>query len=154
MALRSDRNIIEDDISFYMNETAERGKVVMFDRSVGGSGSAMDNSNAVVKLPAGNASGNKPAGILLNDVVDLDLTRQHVNFHKDEVQVRGKVRFVRRGWVVTNNISGTPSVGDPAYMGNNGEVTPTNLDTTGNVRVGTFLSKKDSDSYAKVEVNL
>jgi hypothetical protein len=39
-------------------------------------------------------------------------------------------------------------------MGNNGEVTASNLDTTGNIRVGTFLSKKDADGYAKVRINL
>ena len=70
MALKSDRNELQTDISFFMNETATRGGVVSI--STGGSGAAMDQGAALVTLTA--ASGKAPIGILLNDVVNLDLT--------------------------------------------------------------------------------
>ena len=49
----------------------------------------MDDVNAVVEY-ADSASG-AALGILLNDVVDKDLTHCHINWHKDEMQVGGKV---------------------------------------------------------------
>ena len=112
MALRPDREIIFEDISFFMNETGERGVVVVYDTSVTASGSAMDDANAKVKTPGvGNASGSLPAGVLMNDVVNLDLTRQHINQHKEEVQINNKVTLLKEGWIVTNKVSGTPTLG-------------------------------------------
>ena len=75
MALKSDRNELQTDISFFMNETATRGGVVSL--STGGSGAAMDQGAALVNYaPQGpGASGKVPMGILLNDMVNLDLTR-------------------------------------------------------------------------------
>ena len=59
MALKADRHEAVTDISFFMNETAERGTVVV--HSTAGSGSAMDDSNALVTIPT-TASGTYPAG--------------------------------------------------------------------------------------------
>ena len=70
MALRPDRNEVVTDISFFMNEAAERGVIVT--AATQGSGAAMDDSSAAVNIA--NAVGDKPVGLLLNDVVDLDAT--------------------------------------------------------------------------------
>jgi hypothetical protein len=150
MALKSDRIEALTDISFFMNTTAERGGVVSAVTS--GSGVAMDDANAVVAYAAA-ASGAKPVGVLLNDVVDLDLTRQHINWHKDEVQVGGKVTVLRQGQVVTNMlVSGvTPTAGTPAYVGANGLI---GTSSTNAVQIGSFLSGKDADGYAKLSVNI
>ena len=150
MALKSDRIELLTDISFFMTTTAERGGVVSADTS--GSGVSMDDANAVVKYAAA-ASGAKPVGVLLNDVVDLDLTRQHINWHKDEVQVGGKVTVLRNGQVTTNMlVSGiAPSVGTPAYVGASGLI---GTSSTNAVQIGSFLSGKDADGYAKVSVNI
>jgi len=95
---------------------------------------------------------------LLNDVVDLDLTRQHINWHKDEVQKGGKVTLLQVGQVTTSNVTGSPDAGDPAYVGANGDFSataPTDSDTEDEYyRVGRFLSSKDADGYAKVAVNI
>lgn len=178
MALRGDRKYTDGtDISCFMNTTGEKGEVLVF--STGGSGAAMDDANAVVTTPTDTPSGDWVAGVLLNDVVNLDLTRQHINWHKDEVQLGGKVTLLRRGVIVTNMIeSGVdPTAMDPAYfMGGGisttdatvkGRVTTTQVSDRGaaavhansdikapEYRVGTFLGKKDSDGYAKVQVNL
>ena len=148
MALKPDRIEHLTDISFFMNTTAERGGVVSF--VSGGVGVSMDDADAVVAY-ASTASGNVPAGVLLNDVVDLDLTRQHINWHKDEVQVDGKVTLLRVGQVTTNLINGNPSAGDAAYVGPSGTISTT---STNAVKIGTFLSGKDVDGYAKVSVNI
>ena len=151
MALKSDRVEAYTDISFFCNDTtAERGGIMVFNTL--GSGVAMDDSNAVVTYAA-SQSGKVPAGLLLNDVVNLDLTRQHINWHRDEVQVGGKVVVLRNGEVVTNMlVSGiTPSAGDAAYVGASGLI---GTSSTNAAKVGQFLSKKDADGYARVSVNI
>jgi hypothetical protein len=148
MALKPDRIEHLTDISFFMNTTAERGGVVSF--VTGGVGVSMDDADAVVAYAAA-ASGNVPAGVLLNDVVNLDLTRQHINWHKDEVQVGGKVTLLRVGQVTTDLVDGSPSAGDSAYVGPSGTVSTT---STNAVKIGTFLSGKDADGFAKVSVNI
>ncbi len=148
MALKSDRYELQTDISFFYNDgTATRGCAVVHD-STAGSGAAMDQGvNLVKKATSGN-----PVGILLNDVVNKDLTRTHLNQHKDEVQKGGKVTVLRKGYVVTNAVDGSPVAGSGAYLSGS---------TAGNIsmvvsgtKIGAFVSSKDEDGYAKVEVNL
>ena len=155
MALKSDRIEAYTDISFFCNDTtAERGGIVVFSTTTAGSGTAMDAAGAVVTYAA-TASGRVPAGLLLNDVVNLDLTRQHINWHKDEVQTGSKVTLLRQGQVTTNLIVSNSGVtvgpGSGAYVGANGYLTTLSTNST---RVGTFLSAKDADGYAKVDINL
>jgi len=150
MALKPDRIELLTDISFFMNTTAVRGGVVS--AVTMGSGVSMDDANAVVAYAA-VASGARPVGVLLNDVVNLDLTRQHINWHKDEVQVGGKVTVLRNGQVTTNRLvaSITPSAGAPAYVGASGLI---GTSSTNAVQVGQFLSGVDADGYAKVSINI
>lgn len=151
MSLRPDRFENVTDISYFMNVTATRGCIVVHDSS--GSGAAMDDSAAYVAVPTGQApSTTNPAGLLLNDVVNVDQTRQHLNWHKDETQLGGKVCLLRRGWVVTDSISGTPTGGNTAYYNTTGLLTPTDAGSA--PKVGRFLSKKDVDGFAKVEINI
>jgi len=150
MALKPDRIEAYTDISFFMNETGERGGVVV--HVGGGSGVSMDDANAVVEYAA-NQSGTLPAGLLLNDVVDLDLTRQHINWHRDEVQVGSKVTLLRQGQVTTDMVASgvTPSAGESVYYGVNGLLTTS---STNSVKVGRFLSALDADGYVKVDINI
>ncbi len=162
MALKADRHEVVTDISFFLNETAERGIIVT--HSTAGSGSAMDDSNALVVVPT-TASGSYPAGLLLNDMVNLDLTRQHLNQHQDEVQKGGKVTLLKQGWVVTNKVSdgGVISAGSPAYLASSGLLSVVNPDANAGrgsdveqheARVGRFLSTLDADGYAKVYIDI
>jgi len=156
MALKADRHEIQTDISFFSDSAvATRGGVVIHDTTAG-SGAAMDQGvNKVFEKIC--VAGDIPVGILLNDIVDKDLTRTHLNHFKDEVQLGGKVTILRKGWVVTNRITGTPSAGDLAYACH---VTKGNIRNnsaianSGNLVIGRFLSSKDEDDYCKVEVNL
>ena len=153
MALKADRNELDVDISFFMNETAEKGQLVAY--STAGSGAAMDQAGALATVAAADGS-VIPIGVLLNDVVDIDLTRQHINWHKDEVQKGGKVSILKKGYVVTDQVVGTPTAGKLAFMdaaSNTGKFT--SVSTAGKrYIVGRFMSKVDSDGYIKVEVNL
>lgn len=158
MALKSDRSTLDVDISFFMNEAATRGGVVSI--STGGSGAAMDQGEALVTYAA-LPSGKVPVGLLLNDMVNIDLTRQHLNQHKDEVQKGGKVSLLRKGYVVTNSLEGTsPSAGDAAFVAHSGLLATSDLsdddsDADGSTRVvGRFLSGVDQDGYAKVYIDL
>jgi len=151
MALRPDRNELQTDLSFFMNETAERGLVVIHEGQ--GSGAAMDDSAATVAIPGAADLAKHPAGLLLNDVVNLDLTRQHINFAKDEMQQGGKVLLLRRGFVVTDQISGSITLGELAYFHVNGQLTSATA-YSGSTAVGRWLSKKDADGFAKVDINI
>lgn len=155
MALKPDRIELQTDVSFFMNTVATRGGVASV--VTGGSGVAMDSSTAVVAYAA-TTSGSKPVGVLLNDVVNLDLTRQHINWHRDEVQVGGKVSLLQVGQITTNLVTGTPAAGAPAYVGVSGNISatpPTDAGTEDEAyRIGRFLSAKDADGYAKVAVNI
>lgn len=151
MALKPTRIESYTDVSFFMDTTAERGGVVV--HSTSGSGASLDDGNAVVMYPTGVVSGTKPAGLLLNDVVNLDLTRQHINWYRDEVQVGGKVTLLRQGQVTTNMVATgqAPSAGTDAYYDATGLLTTV---STNSVKVGRFLSSKDSDGYVKVDINI
>ena len=149
MALKGDRYELDTDISYFMNETASRGVVVSV--STQGSGAATDSAAALVTVAA-DPSGKAPIGVLLNDMVDIDQTRQHLNGHKNEVQKGSKVTLLTKGFVVTDRISGTPTAGQVAYLGASGLISGSQA--TGASAVGRFLSTKDADGYAKVAINL
>jgi hypothetical protein len=163
MALKADRYEESTDISFFYNGAAvSRGGVVVLADLGQASGAALDQGeNLVVYKKATNA--DVPVGVLLNDVVNKDLTRTHLNQYKDEVQKGGKVTVLTRGWVVTNMIDGTPKAGDLAFTSheNISAHTAGNICTaaemtgaSGELCVGRFMSRKDADGYAKVYVNL
>lgn len=159
MSLKGDRYILESDNTFFFNQVATRGGVATI--STGGSGSALDQSQALLQY-ATNPSGLQPIGILLEDMVNYDLTRQHANYHRDEVQLGGKVAVIKKGWVVTNSLvaSASPVAGDIAIVGESGLLDKISYASylTGNQvnkpKVGRYLSAKEDDGYAKVAVEL
>ncbi len=155
MALKADRNSFNNGgrIDFFMNETAERGGIVVF--STAGSGAAMDSSSQVATYTT-SPSGKAPIGILMNDVVNVDLTRQKLNPYKDEVQIYSKVTIWDKGEVLTNMIvpGATPTAGQDAYLWQSGLVTNTNTGAIASPKVGKFMSTKNEAGYAKLSVNL
>lgn len=149
MALKGDRFELDTNIDYFLNEVAERGLVVSV--STQGSGAAMDNSSALATVAA-EASGATPLGVLLNDMVNIDQTKQHLNQYKDEIQKGGKVTILSKGWIVTDQIDGTPTAGQTAYVADSGKIAGTQDGTA--VAIGRFMSTKDANGYAKVAINL
>ena len=154
MAMGPDRVELLTDISYFVNETGTRGRVMVYDTTSTGLGAAMDSSDAVVMLPdVANGSGELVAGILVNDVVNKDLSQTHLNRHKDEVQVGSKVRLLKRGWITTDVIDTgyTVTPGAPAYFTTDGVLNGTSTNST---RVGTWGGGEDSDGFAKLHVDI
>jgi len=153
MALKPDRYEARTDISFYYNAgVAERGGILCYGPTTG-SGAAMDQGVNLVQYEAA-VSTSKPVGILLNDVVNKNLVREHLNVYRDEIQLGGKVTVLRGGYIVTNMIDAVEVAGgELAYAST---VNAGNLTNSGDPThaVGEFMTAKDEDGYAKVEVNL
>lgn len=156
MALRLDRSKEGlDHIDFFNNDTtAERGGIVVI--STGASGVAMDNSAAVMTYAA-DPSGTQPLGFLTQDVVNYDLTTRDANVHKQEVQTGSKATARDNCWMVTDRIfpGNTPAAGNTAYVTQSGYITSTVAaeGETKTPKVGRFLSSKDEDGFAKVQIN-
>lgn len=151
MALKPDRNPVEYAIDYFLDEVQERGKIVSI--STGGSGVANDDALQQATAAA-NPSGNVPIGVLLQDTVNIDLAKFHINHHKDEQPKGSKVAILKKGQVPTDMIDPavTPSAGDSAYLSGSGYIT--NVAGGGNPKVGRFDTAKDEDGFAKVSVNL
>jgi hypothetical protein len=158
MALKADRIHVDSQIDFFMNEVAERGGIVSV--STTGSGAAMDSSSQLCTyyVTAGG-SGVRPLGVLMCDMVNNDLTRMHENWHKEEVQIGGKVTIWNKCTVVTDRIKPgvTPTAGQIAYVTPSGYISNAKFGSDSGPEthiIGRFLSTKDEDGYAKVSVNL
>lgn len=154
MALKADRQIDSVELGFFINETADGGEVLS--HSTTGSGIAMDPSVNLVTAKA-NSSGGVPVGMLLQEVVNNDLTRVPNNWHKDQANVGDKVTLVRKGWLVTNKLTGTITAGD-AVLSSSGTLASKATDGThnevANPTVGRFVSVADEAGYAKVYIDL
>lgn len=155
MALKADRNIEAVELGFFINETANGGEVMSI--STVGSGVAMDPSVNLVTAKA-SSSGAKPVGVCLQEVVNNDLTRVPNNWHKDQANVGDKVTLLRKGWIVTNKLTGTITGGDVAVLSSSGtlavKAAPATYNEVANPVIGRFMSDKDQNGYAKVYIDL
>jgi len=157
MALKGDRFLGITETSFFMDQVAERGGIVVL--KTAGSGASLDQQAAEVEY-ATTASGEVPWGLLLDDMVNKDLTRTHLNFQKSEQQKGSKVALLKDGWVVTNmlysatGVLHVPVAGANAYVGASGMLTSYVGANLENVKVGVWESTIDEDNYARVYVKL
>jgi len=160
MALKGDRQQGLWDLSAFMNSVAERGGIVAFSGATA-SGVAMDQSELTVDYVA-NPSGVKPFGMLMQDVVNKDLTQTRIDPYKNEVQVGGKVATQSICEVTTDMIypGHTPAPGDPAYLGHSGfignvDVATDAVDITGATRkIGQFRTGPNEGGFCRVRVNI
>lgn len=156
MALKGARHEMQTDMSSICNDVVVKGAMLCWNRTPGGSGINLDDANNIVKLVAGVTSGNMVAGMTLTNTVNIDTTRQHVNFHKDEVVIGSHVTLLRQGWVVTDQLlaSTSPLAGDKAFVAHSGLLT--NFGGGGSFAgpVGEFMGAKDPDGFVKVAVHL
>jgi hypothetical protein len=156
MALKPDRNIVDDSVSYFIPAITyggDRGGVVVATGATP-SGAAMDQTVNGAWYAA-TASGKAPIGMLMNDVVDIDLTRQVLNPYKSEALIGDKGSIMRKGWAVTDMVdttTGTVTVGATAYVGPSGKITADSSE--GHPQVGKFLSGIDEDGYFKIYIDL
>jgi hypothetical protein len=157
MALRPDReyNEVTDISYFWSNEAAqatqEKGGIACLE-GTGGSGVSLDDASNLAQY-ATVGSGSIPLGVLLQDVnPPLSATRDFKNFYNMEVRPGEKVTLVRKGWVVTDMVSGTPGVGGIAYVGPSGLIATTSLNSA--PAVGRFESLVDADGFCKIYIDL
>ena len=154
MALREDRKVNHTEVNYILDDVAAPGVFLCF--KTAGSGSAQGDTQGKVQLAA-NPSGLVVAGCLMQNFVSIDTTKYHENWHKEEQVVGTNAEFCTDGYVVTDKISGTPTLGAKAYLTTNGQVTPTKSATGGLAAtpfVGEFQSIKDEAGYAKVAFKL
>lgn len=152
MALKGDRIVVHAVVDYFMNQPAERGGVAVISNM--GSGVSMDNALQLVQYST-SSSAVKPVGVLLNDVVDVDLTRWHLNEHKDEVAKGSKVTLMKIGQITTDYlVSGitVTTTSNTAYVGAEGRFT--NVPPGGGATVGTFDTRVDSEGFARISVNI
>lgn len=94
-------------------------------------------------------------GLLLNDVIDIDISKCHINFYRDEVMKGGKVNIATRGTFVVNTIDSSFKKAKPLcnifvdYR--TGKFTTRNHKHTSE-KVGRFIHN-DGD-FAKIEINI
>jgi len=153
MGLKPTRNNLVTDNSFFNNAVSTKGGVVSI--VTVGSGAAMDQAGAVAAYAAAQ-SGSVPLGVLLEDVVNEDLTDKTQNYAKTTVQLGGKLTYASQGIVVTNFVAPglTVAAGDQGYLAGSGYITNVNSGAANTPKVGKFLSAKDEDGYAKFKVEL
>lgn len=157
MALKGDRYLAITEVAFFMDQVAEQGGVAVM--KTAGSGAALDQQAAEVEYAA-SSSGKYPIGVLLNNMVNKDLTRTHLNSQNAEQQKGSKVALMREGWVVTNmiypatGVLHAPTAGGKAYLGPSGYLTAYAGDSEEYPEVGRWESTVDEDNYAKVYIKL
>lgn len=161
MALQADRQILSDNIMYFVNSITgasttrmERGGVVCQVAASAASGGSMDSSLNAVEY-ATDPSGKIPLGVLAIDFVNLDQSRQELNRCLSEAQIGTKAVLYTKGEVVTNMLEVNAATGTMpaiAYAGPTG--TFTTINATGRPVVGLFLTRKDADGFARVRFNL
>lgn len=162
MALKPDRDPLTWDISRFWGDIRgittstkdERGGIAVATGTVG-SGAALDQTSHQAQYVSDPSGRGLPVGMLMNDVVNIDLTRQLLNPNKSEHQLGDKVTLMRKGWAVTNLLAGGgPAITAEAtaYLAGSGYITPDS--GSGRPVIGKFMSNVDEDGYTKVFVDL
>jgi hypothetical protein len=155
--LKPDRQPVVWDIRHYMNETADQGSFPV--QYTASSGADLDGADNVASIEA-NPSGYAPLGVLVDEVVDLDLTKYPVNWHKEQTNVGYKVSIIRKGLVATDQIDADfPAVaGGIAVLRASGLIgSVDDLDNyvpSANPTIGRFETTEDEDGFAFVFVDV
>lgn len=154
MAIKGNRNEIETDITNRSTTVGTEGQGFVFITS--GSGVTIgDSANAVGNVA--NPSGYAFAGILLHEIASIDESKFHRNFQKEQMLVGERCTLGKKGQWYTDQISGTPTNGNTAYLTTNCQFTPTVSATGGTVatpKCGKFMGAKDANGFVGIDFNL
>lgn len=89
-------------------------------------------------------------GISLNDVVDIDLTKQRLNYTRDEVQVDGKIKILTKGIASICLPYDSIPKGQNLYMSSKGTMTWRKEGP----KFGKTLTKQDKDGRVQIKVKV
>jgi len=167
MALKPDREYNEttDITNFWTTTTALAtaavGGVASLEATgTYGSGAAMGvdiTSDPNIVAYVASASGAVPKGVLIQPVnAAMSTTRDFPNYESGEKRPGDKVTLIKKGFVVTDFVTGTPVVGGIAYLGSSGLISTTSGSFGGTTTpvVGRFESEVDANGYARVSIDL
>jgi len=142
-ALKAERTLHHIDICHFAGAVTPCGVVV--------EATKMDDSGGRHRVVEPGIHNKHPVGVLLNDVVDIDLRYEHLNWYADQVAVGSKVQILKIG-IITSKVYGSSlAPGDPIYYTHNGCLTTEHISRTS---VGTALSAKDKDGFAQVQIKV
>lgn len=153
MALKRYRKELahDNDIRYYFNMVGDAGGMATVATGITGSG-GMPGDPHYVATYAPNPSGQTPAGILMQEVINIDQTRFHINFQREQVPVNYKVCLNIGGEYSTNMVLVAPTGRQPAYLAASGNFSATQA--SGAPLVGEFLGAPDGDNYCVVRIKL
>lgn len=121
--------------------------VALDDPGSSGTGPGQGGVNTVDYVA--DPSGVQAVGALLHSIEAKptdDLARR--NYHNGSQWPSDPVSLMRRGWLVTDMITGSPVAGADAYLGASGYFSTTQA--SGAPTVGRFETTADADGFAKV----
>jgi len=147
MALKGDRTVTATEMKFVAASLAmTAGGIVSVNTAASGNETSV--SYAV------NPSGAKPVGVLVVNVGDHDWTARPRFTDKSDVAFGEQLGLITIGQVRTNMVDPaiTATVGEVAYLAASGLVS--NVQASGALEVGQFMSEPDSDSYYYVDIRL
>ena len=145
MALGPNRQVFQTTIRYAVNAAAERGGILSYSSTAGEAEYDVDGSGA------------SAIGILLDDVEDLNFDRHPEYLQRNVVDIGSVVGIANKGVFQTDQIVGTPTQGNTAFLHPNGQVGATQLDDgVGNVSptVGAFRTALDANGFLTLLVDL
>jgi len=157
--LKPDRNPVLESIDYFITTTGDAGRIAFAATGTQPVGNGLDSTNNKIEyINAIATSGRKPVGIVLQPVVNIDLSRQQKNPYNEEQQVNGKVLVGVIGEYNTNawgsgQLGSSVVVPAKVYAGPSGLMYTDNFSGSGWPLVGHALTLKDSDGFAKVRIN-
>jgi len=155
MALKPDReyNEVTDITNFWSTgqTTAEKGGVAS--QSGSSTGVGLDDSGITVAYLV-DPSGAIAKGVLLQTVNPaMSTTRDFINYENGEIRAGTKCTLVKKGFVVTDMITGTaPTAGAAAYLAASGLISATQA--TSAPQVGRFETAQDANGFARVSIDI
>lgn len=162
MALKPDRGDSRNtEIRFACGTQAAAGEILIYQTAASGvygpgSGTLTVGGKPTV-IKQTNPSGTKPAGMVLHDVISIDESQTHRNYHKYVHKIGEPCEFSKEGWFSTNSYVGSPTPGATAYLGASGLLCVTPSAAGGlvaNPVVGEFEGVPDEDGYVSVRLTL
>lgn len=150
MALKAHQKVVADDINFRLDSVQERGLICAVSATAGECEVAADPSGVTVAglLMMDVVNKGVPSNLASDSNLDTGTITDSLNAHKNETYKGGLVRLMRKGEVVTDQVTGTINQGDALYLAASGIISATQA--AGAPQVGFAIAAKDGDGFVKL----